>query len=708
MAAETEPLAVLLVEDDEDDYLITRDMLLAAGGGRFKLDWCPSFNKGLEAIAELRHGVYLIDYRLGEHTGLELIQEGFATRPLAPVLILTGESDHEIDLEASALGVTDYLVKQELTPQSLERSLRYAISHYNDLHALARSEERYALAVRAANDGIWDWDLVSDKIYFSPRWHAMLGRLDSFDDSDPSSWLELVHEDDVVRLRAAIDAHLGGRTSHLESEHRMRHLDGSWRWVLTRGLAIRGPDGTATRMAGSMSDVTDRRRAERQLQHDALHDSLTGLPNRALFLDRVDQVLRRAERDSAACAVLFLDVDRFKLVNDSLSHAVGDHLLVALADRLEAVLRPSDTVARLGGDEFTILLDGVASGDEALAVAERVQASLATPFAVDGHELVLAVSVGVALSKPDMTAADLVRNADIAMYDARRRDRSRSALFDESMHRLMVDRLSRERDLRRAVDAGLVEVHYQPIVELGTGRIRGLEALARWPDGWPEVEALEFIGIAEETGMISELGLQVLRTSLLSLSAWRRSGLLSADAQMSVNVSVRQLSDPAFPRHVRIAVAAAGLPPSAVRLEITESTLMQDSERIHGILSEVCASGAGLHLDDFGTGYSSLARLHQFPVAALKIDRSFVSPIGKGGSDGGSEVIVRSTVALAHSLRLKVIAEGIETSAQAHRLRALGCEYGQGFLFSEPLDAQATASLLAGWSPARIKQAATA
>ncbi len=709
MAAETEQLAVLLIEDDEDDYLITRDLLLAGGQGRFILDWCRTFDDGLGAIAEQRHDVYLIDYRLGEQTGLQLIREGFAGRPLAPVLILTGQSDYQIDLEASALGVTDYLVKQELSPQSLERSLRYAISHYKTLHALAQSEERFALAVRAANDGIWDWDLVTDRIYFSPRWHAILGRTERFDDADPASWLELVHEDDLVRLRAAIDAHLHGRTSHLESEHRIRHVDGNWRWVLTRGLAIRGPDGAATRMAGSLSDITDRRRAERQLQHDALHDVLTGLPNRALFLDRVDQVLRRASRDQRViCSVLFLDVDRFKLVNDSLSHAVGDHLLVALAERLQGLLRPSDTVARLGGDEFTILLDGISSGQEAMAVAARVQTALASPFNVDGHELVLAVSVGVALSGPKLTAADLVRNADIAMYDARRRERSRSALFDESMHRLLVDRLSRERDLRRAVDGGLVEVHYQPIVELRSGRITGLEALARWPEGWQEVEPLEFIGIAEETGMIGELGLQVLRTSLLSLATWRRSGLLTDDAQMSVNVSGRQLGDPAFPRHVRIAVAAAGLTADAVRLEITESTLMQDSERIQAILSEVCATGTGLHLDDFGTGYSSLARLHQFPVTALKIDRSFVCAIGDGDADGGSETIVRSTVALAHSLGLKVIAEGIETSSQAERLRALGCEYGQGFLFSEPLSADGTEALLTGWARGPVWERATA
>jgi diguanylate cyclase (GGDEF)-like protein/PAS domain S-box-containing protein len=705
MATAPEPLAVLLVEDDEDDYLITRDMLAGQERGHFHLDWRRSFDEALEAIRAQRHDVYLIDYRLGERTGLELIGEGFAARPLAPVLILTGESDYQIDLEASALGVTDYLLKQELTPTGLERSIRYAVSHAKALHALSQSEERYALAARAASDGIWDWDLATGHIYLSPRWHAILGRSEHSEADDPALWFTLVHEDDLVRLRAAIDAHLAGRSSHLELEHRMRHADGSWRWVLTRGLAIRGPDGEATRVAGSLSDITDRRAAERQLQHDALHDSLTGLPNRALFIDRVDQVLRRAERDpGASCAVLFLDIDRFKLVNDSFSHAVGDHLLVALAKRMTGVLRPSDTVARLGGDEFTMLLVGVSSPDEAIAVAQRVQESLAPQVTIDGHQLAVTATIGIAIGRPGVSAADLLRNADIAMYEARRRGRSASALFDDSMHRRVVDQLAHQRELRRAVQDGLLEVHYQPIVELATGRISGLEALARWPEAWSPVPPVEFIAIAEETGMIGAVGLHVLRTALPALAGWRRSGLLSSDSSISVNVSGRQLGDHAVPRHVRAALAEAGLPGDALRLEITESALMHDCERTEKILSEVCASGAGVHLDDFGTGHSSLAWLHQFPIEALKIDRSFVASIGADAGSG--EKIIRSTVALAHSLRLKVIAEGIETVEQAQRLRALGCDYGQGFLFSEPVSAEQMDALLTGWSAEHLAHSA--
>jgi len=593
------------------------------------------------------------------------------------------------------------MVKQDLDPAGLERSIRYAISHQRALTDLIRSEERYALAVRAASDGIWDWDLRRDRIYFSPRWHAILGHAERSGDEDPAVWFDLVHPGDLARLRAAIDAHVAGQTPHLESEHRMLHADGTWRWVLSRGLAIRGMDAEVTRMAGSLSDITERRSAEIRLEHDALHDALTGLPNRALFMDRLEHIVRRMSREpTSAGAVLFVDIDRFKRVNDSLSHAIGDQLLVALAGRVAGVLRPGDTVARIGGDEFTILLDGAVTEQAARIVAERVQNAVGHAFNLDGHHLIVTASIGIALGSAHVSPPDLLRNADIAMYDAKRRGRACCALFDVSMRRRAVDRLERENNLRQAVKRSLIEVHYQPIVDLAAGRIRALEALARWPSGWPVVAPLDFIPIAEETGVIGALGLHVLRAALESLARWRRSGLVSADVRMSVNVSARQLEDPNLPANVRAALAAAGVDGDALRLELTESTLMQEPERMRQIISEVCATGVALHLDDFGTGYSSLSELHQFPVDALKIDRSFIASID--GGPQGSDVIVRSTVALAHSLGLQVIAEGIEDSTQLERLRTLGCEYGQGYLFSKPLSAAEIEMLLVAWSPALV------
>jgi diguanylate cyclase (GGDEF)-like protein/PAS domain S-box-containing protein len=704
---QTDQIKVLLVEDDEDDYLITRDMLARQERARFSVDWRSQYREALDAIREQRHDVYLIDYRLGEHTGLELVREGFVSRSFAPVIMLTGQATYAIDLEATALGVTDYLVKQELDPSGLERSIRYAINHQNAVHDISRSEERYALAVRAANDGIWDWDLVRGGIYFSPRWRAILGQPEQTRDEDPAGWFDLVHAGDVTRLRSAIEAHLEGRTPHLQSEHRMRHADGTWRWVMTRGLAIRGVDGRPTRIAGSLSDITDRRIAQLRLQHDALHDLLTGLPNRTLFMDRVNQTLQRGVRDpGTGCAVLFLDIDRFKLVNDSLSHGVGDNLLIALASRMSAALRPGDTVARLGGDEFTVLLEDVAETEAATVVADRMLHSLDDAFDIDGNELFVSASIGIALSAPGLGPSDLLRNADLAMYDAKRRGRARSAVFDESMHRRVVDRLTRETELRQVVECSLLGIHYQPIIDLSSGRISGLEALARWPSDWPPVSPTEFISIAEETGVIGALGRQVMRRALETLAGWRREGLISDEVCMSVNLSGRQLDDPGLAEQVRAAIEAVELPAHALKLEITESTLMHEVEHTQHVFSEVCGTGVGLHLDDFGTGYSSLTALHRFPVDALKIDRSFVATIDDAGE--GNDVIVRSTVALAHSLGLPVIAEGIESSDQLRRLRSLGCEYGQGYLFSPALDEPHTRALLETWRPTSVGELAAA
>ncbi len=606
--------------------------------------------------------------------------------------MLTGLATYEIDLEATALGVTDFLVKQELDSARLERSIRYAISH--------QKAERYALAVRAANDGIWDWDLQTDRIYFSPRWHAILGQPEEARDEQPSVWFDLVAPDDLPQLRNAIDAHLEGRTPHLECEHRMRHADGGWRWVMIRGVATRDVEGTPTRMAGSLSDMTDRRIAQLRLEHEALHDTLTGLPNRTLFLDRANQTLRRATREPAAgCAVLFLDLDGFKLVNDSLSHSVGDQLLVALADRVVAAVRPGDTVARLGGDEFIVLLDRIVDPVDATIITERILRSVGQPFDVDGHELFVSASIGISLSAQRLEAEDLIRNADIAMYEAKRRGRARSAVFDESMHQRVVDRLARQNEVRQLVEGSLLRTHFQPIIELATGRIAGFEALARWPVDLPSLDPSEFISIAEDTGLIGALGRQVMHEALRTLADWRREGLIADDVSMSVNLSIRQLDDPGLADDVRAQLAAVGLPPHTLKLEITESTLMQEVERAEHVFSELSATGVSLHLDDFGTGYSSLTALHRLPVDALKIDRSFIALIP---DDNGNDVIVRSTVALAHSLDLPVIAEGIENLRQLSRLRTLGCEYGQGALFSRPAGDEEIRAWLEHWEPLQI------
>ena len=398
------------------------------------------------------------------------------------MILLDDHADRETDLAATEMGVSDYLVHP--SPATLERSLRYAITHQRALRRLAESEERHALALQGANDGLWDWDVRADKLYFSPRWKAMIGYPEAEIGDAPGEWLGRVHPDDRAGLTQALEGHLSGATQHFESEHRIQHRDGSYRWMLARGIAVRDPSGRATRVVGSQTDVTDRRQAEQRLQHDALHDALTGLPNRVLFLDRLAQAILRAQRRSpASCAaVLFLDLDRFKLVNDSLGHHVGDRLLVAVARRLESALRPGDTVARLGGDEFTILLDDVCDAREATVIAERVQQTLQDPFHLDGRELVVAASIGIALADPDAAPPDVMRDADVAMYRAKAEGKGRHAVFDARMHELVMRRLDLETDLRHAIEADRIERRL-PAARAGRDgpdrRLRGARALAR-------------------------------------------------------------------------------------------------------------------------------------------------------------------------------------------------------------------------------------
>jgi diguanylate cyclase (GGDEF)-like protein/PAS domain S-box-containing protein len=682
-----EPLRILVVEDDEDDYVLTQSMLRDHGRAPIALDWEQGFAPALATIREARHDLYLVDYRLGAHTGLDLVREAWESDPPAPVILLTGQDDYEVDLEASELGVTDYLVKGTIDAPSLERTIRYALRHHQAMLALRRSEERYAAAIRATNDAIWDWDLAEGTIQFSDRWTTLLGYGGDSALLTPEAWFELVHLDDVERLRREIDLHLTGSSTHFESEHRIRHADGECRWVLTRGVTVRDADGAPIRTTGSLSDITERRRAEERLIHDALHDGLTGLPNRTLFMDRLVQCLSHLDRDPAyGCAVLYLDVDRFKLVNDSLSHAVGDRLLVELAKRVRATLRPSDTLARLGGDEFAILLDGIADPGQARDVAVRACATVAAPLRFDRRELSIAASIGIAHNLDGVAdPQELIRNADIAMYDAKGHGGGRHAVFDATMHQRVVARVSLETQLRQAIEQRTLQTFFQPIVDMRTHRLEGLEALARWPAGERAVSPAEFIPVAEETGLIGGLGKLILADACHTLGDWRRRNLVDPHVTVSVNVSIRQITDLSLASDVRAALEDADLPPANLVLEITESTLIDNPELVGTVLREILDLGVTVQLDDFGTGYSSLTVLHHFPGDTLKIDRSFVASMIDRAE---SAAIIHSIVGLAHSLGLRVIAEGIEHPNQLRALAELGCEYAQGYLFSRPLPSE--------------------
>jgi diguanylate cyclase (GGDEF)-like protein/PAS domain S-box-containing protein len=676
-------LRILLVEDDEDDYVLAKNLLRGQGRMRFEVDWEQSHSAALSAIRTTHHDVYLVDYRLGEHTGLDLVREAWEEDPPAPVILLTGQDDYEVDLRATELGVTDYLVKGTIDGPILERTIRYAVRHHQAMVDLRRSEERYAVAVRATNDGIWDWDLAAGTMHFSDRWRTLVG-CEKLASDRPEAWFDLVHPDDIKRLRREIDHHLDGGSTHFENEHRIRRSDGEWRWVLTRGLTTRDAGGRPTRITGSLSDITDRRSAQDQLIHDALHDGLTGLPNRTLLMDRLAQSLSRFERDPGyGCAVLYIDVDRFKLVNDSLSHAAGDRLLTVLARRVEHILRRGDTLARIGGDEFTVLLNGISSPQEAVEIATRVGQTISQPITFDERTLTIAASIGIAHNLSGAVDPDeLVRNADIAMYDAKIHGGGRSEIFDATMHQRVVDRISLETELREAIELKRLRAFFQPIVNLHTRALHGLEALARWPAGERTVPPSEFIPVAEESGLIGQLGLLILGESCQALGEWRRRGLIDPDITVSVNVSIRQIADASFAEHVRAVLGETELPAANLVLEITESTLIENPQLVSTVLGELIDLGVTVQLDDFGTGYSSLTVLHDFPGDTLKIDRAFVETMIERSK---SETIIRSIVGLAHNLDLRVIAEGIETADQLQALTALGCEYGQGYFFSRPL-----------------------
>lgn len=588
--------------------------------------------------------------------------------------------------ESEALRALGRAVMAQLALRRDNRELERAIVQQGRaLDSLAASEERYRLVVQSSNDGVWDWNLEDNEIHFCNRWKSMLGFEDADIGSSVEEWLKRVHPDDAERVQTELVAHLLGQTPHFQSEHRVMRRDRSYRWMLSRGLAIWDSNRAIYRMAGSVTDITEQKDAEERLLRTAYHDVLTGLPNRALFKGRLEQALERAKRcDGYAFAVLFLDLDRFKVVNDSLGHPIGDQLLVAAARRLQAALRPGDMLSRLGGDEFAIILEGLREVGDATDAAERIQKELMTPFNLSGYEVFASASIGIAYSQSlDDQPDDYLRHADTAMYRAKDKGRSRYELFDKGMHANAVALLELETDLRRALARGEFKVYYQPIISLDDWSIKGFEALLRWEH--PQrgfIDPMQFIPVAEETGSIMQIGLWVLRQACEQLREWQNRFPSQPPLTMSVNLSGKQFLQQ-LTKLIEQILLDTRIAPGSLKIEITESVIIENIELATSMLKDLRALGIRISLDDFGTGYSSLSHLHQFPIDTIKIDRSFVTAMHLPKN----AEIVRTILSLAANLGMEVIAEGVETKEQAIQLSALDCEYVQGYLLSKPLDA---------------------
>ena len=574
--------------------------------------------------------------------------------------------------------------------------LAAAINHMREkthvaLAALQESEEQFKLATEGGNVGLWDWDLQNNSVFFSPVFKRQLGYREEEVSNRYEEWESRLHPEERGHTLAKIQDCLADRVSSFDIEYRLRHKDGSYRWFLSRGALRRDQAGRPIHMLGVQLDITKRRHAEEQLGRLAHYDSLTGLPNRVLFADRLGQVMIESDRHGRLVGVAFLDLDRFKNVNDTLGHDAGDQLLKAVAERLTGAVRKGDTVARFAGDEFTLLLADMGHVDDAARVAQKVLDAFTPPFHVAGRELHMTASLGMTIYPFDVKdVSGLLRNADLAMYRAKEHGRNTYQFYAADMMTKVVENLALENDLRHALARGELVLHYQPIMECTDGGILGMEALVRWQHGTRGlIPPSQFIPLAEDTGLIGPIGEWVLREACAQCQRWQRE--FNRSLRVAVNLSARQFGQPPIARTVRRALEDADLDPSALELEITESILLhQDAEKLES-LRALAEMGVTLTIDDFGTGYSSLSYLKRFPVDALKIDQSFTHDIPDDADDAA---LAKAIIHIAHILGLKTIAEGVETREQFEFFRTEHCDAAQGYYFSKPLPVEEFAVLL--------------
>jgi diguanylate cyclase (GGDEF)-like protein/PAS domain S-box-containing protein len=715
----------ILIVDDIPDNLRVLSIALTEYG--YQVRCAKNASMALMGAQNALPDLILLDIKMPDIDGYELCQIIKANPKTCdiPVIFLSAMDDAFDKVKAFAVGGVDYITKPfhvqeviarvehqlalqtakkeisalnaeleqrvqkrtgqlEVVVQKLEREI---VQRKSIQQKLQESEQRLEGILNSLEDVVWSANPQTYELfYLNPAAEEIYGRSVAEFFQNPNLRLEVVHAQDLPRLECY--QQLLSESGSFRLEYRIWRPNGEIRWLSDRSHLVYDDYGKAIRIDGIIYDITERKKAQEQLVHDALHDALTGLPNRVLFMERVDRALKHSKRNQDyVFAILFIDLDRFKVVNDSLGHAVGDRLLIALARILEECIRINDSVARFGGDEFTVLLDDIKNITDATRIAERLLSKLMFPIDCGSHSIFTGASIGIVFSSGEYEdGADLLRDADIAMYRAKERGKGRYAIFDRQMYTQTLNLLKLENDLRFGLERREFLLYYQPIISLITGKINGFETLIRWQH--PErglILPTEFIPIAEDTGLIVAIGEWLLQESCHQLKNWQLKFPNAASFKISVNFASQQIKEPNLIEKLEQVLSNSGLDGNFLRLEITESMLMDWGEKTIDTLAQIKERKIQLSIDDFGTGYSSLSYLHRFPIDTLKIDRSFVHRMS---CDRDNFEIVQTIITLAHALQIDVIAEGVETIEQFDRLKTLGCEFAQGYFFSKPMDCQ--------------------
>jgi len=604
---------------------------------------------------------------------------------------VTAQLKYIVPLLAGMLLIGMLLLRWQLSPMvrklyQSEQEKQVANARLLDL------EERWRFALESTSAGVWDLDVPADQILLSKQCKEMLGFREEEIGASMAEWVQRIHPEDMPNLLTVRQRLFDGIDHNFINEHRKQCKDGSWKWIQVRGMVVaRDADGAPLRVIGTYIDISERKAAEQRILHLASHDALTDLPNRDLLQDRIQQTILQAQRNHNPAALLFIDLDQFKTINDSLGHDMGDLLLQAVAQRLVGGVRSEDTVARQGGDEFIVLLPNMHNAQDAGLLAQKLLADLSPPFHIQGKELHISASIGIAVFPDDGADVDtLLKHSDIAMYHAKEVGRNNVQFFTPKMNQLAAERLALATDLRHAIARDELLLHYQPIVDVASGRLAGMEALLRWRH--PKhglIAPLQFISLAEECGLIASIGEWVMHAACAQVKAWQDLGL--AVPRLAINFSAKQFRQKTLAQSIARILRESGVPAADIELEMTESLLMENSDEVAENLKQLGDMGLGIAIDDFGTGYSSLSYLKRFTIHTLKIDRSFVQDIA---SDPDDAAIVTAIIALAHSLEMKVIAEGVELATQLEFLKQHGCDQYQGKHFSPALSATEMAALL--------------